>query len=90
MDPTDPNVLMLQALAGPVAKPGQTVAQPDDIVGGIQRMPYQAANFLGDITGVNDAIKALRGQMTPEEAKNFTSAHGLRELFATLLINITA
>lgn len=31
----------------------------------------QVASGVGELTGVNDAVKALRGQMTPEEAQTF-------------------
>jgi hypothetical protein len=33
--------------------------------------PGQVMQGIGDLTGVNDAVKALRGQMTPEEAQTF-------------------
>ena len=41
--------------------------------------PYAAAMTFGSAIGLPDAIKALKGQLTPEEAKNFalTSAMGL-------------
>jgi hypothetical protein len=41
--------------------------------------PYAAAMTFGSAIGLPDAIKALKGQMTPEEAKTFalTSAVGL-------------
>lgn len=63
---------------GPVAKPGQTIAPPT-VGQDIASMPGKVANVAGDVTGVNDAISALRGQMTPDEAQNFAlmSAAGL-------------
>jgi hypothetical protein len=41
--------------------------------------PYAAAMTFGSAIGLPDAIKALKGQLTPEEAQNFalTSAMGL-------------
>lgn len=41
--------------------------------------PNQVMSVVGDLTGVNDAIKVLRGQMTPEEQQVFaaTAAFGL-------------
>jgi hypothetical protein len=41
--------------------------------------PNQVMSGVGDLTGVNDAVKALRGQMTPEEQQGFaaTAAFGL-------------
>ena len=58
------------ALLGSTPKPGQSVAQPD-IRGGIASLRRSMANTAGDVTGINDAIKALQGMMTPEEAQKF-------------------
>src|ERR1700692_4847081 len=41
--------------------------------------PHQGMSGEGGVTGVDDAVKALRGQMTPEEQQAFaaTAAFGL-------------
>ena len=55
---------------GPVAKPGQVVQQPN-VAADLAATPYRAAGMLGGMTGISDAVNALRGTMTEEEAKNF-------------------
>jgi hypothetical protein len=54
----------------PVPKAGQTVQQPN-VMGDISAMPGKVASAVGDVTGVTEAVKAARGQMTPEEAQMF-------------------
>src|SRR5580704_6018264 len=39
--------------------------------------PYAAANAVGNALGVNDAIRALHGEMTPTEAQDFAVMAGL-------------
>ena len=41
--------------------------------------PYAAAMTFGSAVGIPDAIRALKGQMTPEEAKNFALAGGQQQ-----------
>lgn len=65
MDPNDPN-LMIQALA----KPGQTIPQ-QNIMAGMTALPGQVASGVGNMLGINDAVRALRGEMTPDEAQMF-------------------
>jgi hypothetical protein len=50
---------------GVVAKPGQTVQAPQgpDV--------NQAASTVGDMLGMTDAMRAIRGELTPEEAQTF-------------------
>jgi hypothetical protein len=62
----------------PIPKAGQTV-QPVTPGADIAAMPGRAAQAFGDVTGISDAARALRGEMTPEEAQEFalTAAAGV-------------
>jgi hypothetical protein len=53
-----------------VAKPGQTV-QPVDVGGNIARVREEFGRAAAEMTGVADAVRAGRGEMTPEEAQTF-------------------
>jgi hypothetical protein len=59
---------------GPTAKAGQTI-QPQnirsDLAAARQRLPGIAASVAGDVTGVSDAMRAWRGEMTEDEARDF-------------------
>jgi hypothetical protein len=61
--PTDPDQLMPQS----------------GLLREMQSAPNKIASGVGDVLGINDALRAARGQMTPEEAKMFaiTGAFGL-------------
>src|SRR6516165_1053774 len=48
----------------------QPLYQPPD-VGGIRQMQQNVTGGIGKFLGIPDAIAALRGQMTPEEAQMF-------------------
>lgn len=55
---------------GPTPKPGQTIA-PQNIQADIGTLPQEVAGDVSGALGITDAMKALRGQMTPEEAQTF-------------------
>jgi hypothetical protein len=55
---------------GPIPKAGKTI-QPVAVGRDIAAMPGKVADTVGDLTGVTDAARALRGEMTPEEAQMF-------------------
>ena len=45
--------------------------QPVNIPQGMANMRGGVMNAIGGVTGLNDAARALRGEMTPEEAQTF-------------------
>jgi hypothetical protein len=55
------------------------LASPSPVLSEMQSAPGKIASGVGNALGINDAVSALRGQMTPEEAQHFalTSAAGL-------------
>lgn len=65
-----PLITIPRTAEGVVAKPGQAVQNPD-VAGDIAAMPNKAAATVGDMLGVNDAMRAIRGELTPEEAQTF-------------------
>ena len=58
------------ASLGAQPKEGQTVA-PQNVQTDIASLPPKVAGTVGDMLGLTDAAKALRGEMTPEEAEKF-------------------
>jgi hypothetical protein len=80
LQPTQSDFLMAAAIAdrqrnsgpaeGVVAKPGQTV-QPVDVGGNIARVREEFGRAAAEMTGVADAVRVVRGEMTPEEAQTF-------------------
>jgi GNAT superfamily N-acetyltransferase len=65
-----PNILIQRSPEGVVPKSGQTV-QPVNTASDVAAMPGKVAGTVGDMLGVTDAMRALRGEMTPEEAQTF-------------------
>lgn len=59
--------------------PLASLAPPSPLANQVAGFPGQARGMLADMFGITDAMRALRGEMTPEEAQNFalTSAAGL-------------
>jgi hypothetical protein len=80
LQPTQSDFLMAAAImhrqrpSGPaegvVAKPGQTV-QPVDVGGNIAKVREEFGRAAAEMTGVADAVRAARGEMTTEEAQTF-------------------
>jgi hypothetical protein len=76
--PSYPELLMAAAIhkqqqgipEGVVAKPGRAV-QPVDVGGGIANVREEFGRAAAEMTGVADAVRAIRGEMTPEEAQTF-------------------
>jgi hypothetical protein len=55
---------------GPVPKQGQQANEPD-VAHDVKSMPGTAAGLIGGATGITDALRAARGEMTPEEQFDF-------------------
>jgi hypothetical protein len=80
LQPTQGDFLMAAAIMdrqrpsgsaeGVMAKPGQTV-QPVDVGGNIAKVREEFGRAAAEMTGVADAVRAVRGEMTPEEAQTF-------------------
>jgi hypothetical protein len=80
LQPTQSDFLMAAAIMdrqgkpgpaeGVMAKPGQTV-QPVDVGGNIAKVREEFGRAAAEMTGVADAVRAVRGEMTPEEAQTF-------------------
>jgi hypothetical protein len=62
---------------GTEAKEGQTPTPLPNAAESIQSFTQAVLRTVGEFTGVSDAIKALKGQLTEEEAKKFAITSGV-------------
>lgn len=76
----DPNGDMAQALMA-IPKPGKTIP-PQEVLGGLNALPGQFVGTVSDVLGINDAVRALRGDLSEGEAQDLAaqSAMGLLPL----------